>query len=262
MVIQIIDHIGVSALKWCESIGNFVVFLLRIVWTLFTTPLKYRQLIAQMQYIGVGSMSIIFLTGSFTGLALALQSYIGFSRVGAEEFIGLVVTLGMTRELGPVLTGLMVTGRCGSSMAAEIGTMQISEQIDALKTLGIDPFQYLIVPRVFAATCIMPFVTIFSMMCGIIGGYVYCVYALGLNAVTYLQIIQERVDLSDITGGLVKSAFFGFILAWVGTYQGYATRGGARGVGIATTRSVVVGSILILIANYFLSAFLFQTGMA
>jgi len=262
MVIQFIDYLGMQTLKICDSVGKFIVFLLTIVRTLFTTRLKYKQLIAQMHYVGVGSMSIIFLTGSFTGLALALQSYIGFSRVGAEEFIGLVVTLGMTRELGPVLTGLMVTGRCGSSMAAEIGTMKISEQIDALTTLGIDPFQYLVVPRVVAATVIMPFVAVFSMMCGIIGGYVYCIYALGLNAETYIQIIQERVDLSDITGGLVKSAFFGFILAWVGTYQGYTTRGGARGVGIATTRSVVIGSIMILIANYFLSAFLFQTGMA
>lgn len=262
MVIQVIDYCGIQTLRICESVGRFILFLCTIVRILFTTRLKYKQLITQMHYIGVGSMSIIFLTGSFTGLALALQSYIGFSRVGAEEFIGLVVTLGMTRELGPVLTGLMVTGRCGSSMAAEIGTMQISEQIDALTTLGIDPYQYLVVPRVLAATLIMPFVTIFSMMCGIIGGYIYCIYALGLNAETYIQIIQERVDLSDITGGLIKSAFFGFILAWVGTYQGYTTRGGARGVGIATTRSVVIGSIIILIANYFLSAFLFQTGMA
>lgn len=262
MVLQFIDYVGIQAITICENIGNFIIFFFHILETIFTTRLKYKQFIAQMQYIGVGSMSIIFLTGSFTGLALALQSYIGFSRVGAEEFIGLVVTLGMTRELGPVLTGLMVTGRCGSSMAAEIGTMQISEQIDALKTLGIDPFQYLVVPRVLAATCIMPFVSVFSMICGIVGGYLYCVYALGLNAETYLQIIQERVDLSDITGGLVKSAFFGFILAWVGTYMGYTTRGGARGVGIATTRSVVIGSIIILISNYFLSAFLFQTGMA
>lgn len=262
MVVQILDYVGIKTLKLCENVGNFIIFFVHILETTFTMRLKYRQLITQMQYIGVGSMSIIFLTGSFTGLALALQSYIGFSRVGAEEFIGLVVTLGMTRELGPVLTGLMVTGRCGSSMAAEIGTMQISEQIDALKTLGIDPFQYLIVPRVVAATLIMPFVSVFSMICGIVGGYLYCVYVLGLNAETYIQIIQERVDLSDITGGLIKSAFFGFILAWVGTYQGYTTRGGARGVGIATTRSVVMGSIIILIANYFLSAFLFQTGMA
>ena len=262
MLVQILDYIGIATLNLCNRVGDFMMFLATAVRILFTTRLKMRQLITQMQYIGVGSFSIIFLTGSFTGLALALQSYIGFSRVGAEEFIGLVVTLGMTRELGPVLTGLMVTGRCGSSMTAEIGTMQISEQIDALVTLRINPIQYLIVPRILASTIIMPFIAIFSMMCGIVGGYMYCIYALGLNAETYVQIIQERVDLSDITGGLIKSAFFGLIFSWVGTYQGYKTSGGARGVGRATTRSVVIGSIMILIANYFLSAFLFQTGVA
>ena len=262
MVVQFLDSLGSHFLTMCNRMGGFVLFFITAVKTLFTTRLKIHQLFVQMEYIGVGSFTIVFLTGSFTGLALALQSYIGFSRVGAEEFIGLVVTLGMTRELGPVLTGLMVTGRCGSAMTAEIGTMQISEQIDALTTLRINPFQYLIVPRMLASTIILPFITVFSMMCGIVGAYLYCVYALGLNAETYVQVIQERVELTDITGGLIKAAFFGLILSWVGTYQGYNTRGGARGVGSATTRSVVVGSILILIANYFLSALLFQTGMS
>ncbi len=205
----------------------------------------------QMEQIGVGSSTIIFLTGSFTGLALALQSYIGFHRVGAEDFIGLVVALGMARELGPVLTALMVTGRSGSAMAAEIGTMQITEQVDALKTLCIDPYQYLIVPRVIAATFMMPFLTIFSMICGVLGGYIFCIHVLELNAENFISIIQERVELSDITGGLIKAACFGFILSWVGTYNGFKTVGGARGVGKSTTRSVVVGSIIILIANYF-----------
>lgn len=262
MITQFLDALGTGTLRICERIGNFVVFLGTTLTTLFSSRLKVKQLFTQMESIGVGSFIIIFLTGSFTGLALALQSYIGFSRVGAEEFIGLVVTLGMVRELGPVLTGLMVTGRCGSAMAAEIGSMQITEQIDALKTLRINPFQYLIVPRMLASVLIMPFLTVFSMICGIIGGYIFCIYALGLNSETYISIIQERVELSDITGGLIKSAFFGLFFSWVGTYQGYKTRGGARGVGSATTRSVVIGSIIILIANYFLSSFLFQTGVA
>lgn len=262
MIIRIIDKIGAKTLSLCDKVGSFLIFLGRIIITLFTTRLKIRQLFLQMESIGVGSFSIVFLTGSFTGLALALQSYIGFSRVGAEEFIGLVVTLGMVRELGPVLTGLMVTGRCGSAMTAEIGSMKITEQIDALTTLRIDPYQYLIIPRVVASTCIMPFVTLFSMMCGIIGGYIFCIYALGLNSETYISIIQERVELSDITGGLIKSAFFGLFMSWVGTYQGFTTSGGARGVGKSTTQSVVIGSIIILISNYYLSSFLFQTGVA
>ena len=262
MLVALLDFIGSTVLSACYVMGDFVLFLFIALKTMFTTRLKISQTIVQMDRIGVGSFTIIFLTGSFTGLALALQSYIGFHRVGAEEFIGLVVTLGMTRELGPVLTGLMVTGRAGSAMAAEIGTMQITEQIDALKTLCINPYQYLVVPRLVASTIIMPFLTIFSMICGIIGGYIFSVYVLGLNSETYISIIQERVDLSDITGGLIKSAFFGLILAWVGSYYGYNTTGGARGVGISTTKSVVVGSILILIANYFLSSFLFQTGIS
>lgn len=262
MIVRFLDAIGNTTLGLCSRIGKFVLFFVTAVRTLFTTRLKFKHLLAQMEYVGVGSFTIIFLTGSFTGLALALQSYIGFSRVGAEEFIGLVVTLGMTRELGPVLTGLMVTGRCGSSMTAEIGSMRISEQIDALRTLRVDPFQYLVVPRILASTIIMPFISIFSMMCGIIGGYLYCIYALGLNSEAYISIIQERVEFSDITGGLIKSAFFGLFLSWVGTYQGFYTSGGARGVGASTTRSVVVGSIIILISNYFLSSFLFQTGLA
>jgi phospholipid/cholesterol/gamma-HCH transport system permease protein len=262
MVIYWLDVIGSTFINICTALGNFFLFFLHALKVAFTTRFKFAQTIMQMHHIGVGSFTIIFLTGSFTGLALALQSYIGFSRVGAEEFIGLVVTLGMTRELGPVLTGLMVTGRAGSAMTAEIGTMQITEQIDALKTLCIDPYQYLVVPRIIATTFILPFLTIFSMICGIIGGYIYCVYVLNLNPDTYISIIRERVELSDITGGLIKSAFFGLILSWVGTYNGYITSGGARGVGISTTRSVVIGSILILIANYFLSSFLFQTGIS
>ncbi|MGC2310808.1 MAG: ABC transporter permease [Candidatus Babeliaceae bacterium] len=262
MVINWIDVIGSTFLSICTTLGNFILFFLQTLKILLTTRLKFTQTLVQMQQIGVGSFTIIFLTGSFTGLALALQSYIGFHRVGAEEFIGLVVTLGMTRELGPVLTGLMVTGRSGSAMTAEIGTMQITEQIDALKTLCINPYQYLVIPRLVAATFILPFLTIFSMICGIVGGYIFCIYVLNLNSDTYISIIRERVELSDITGGLIKSAFFGLILSWVGSYNGYITSGGARGVGISTTRSVVIGSILILIANYFLSSFLFQTGIS
>jgi phospholipid/cholesterol/gamma-HCH transport system permease protein len=257
-----VDTVGIKVLSLLNAAGDFTLFLVRALKTAFTTRLNRKQLFLHMQNIGVGSFSIIFLTGCFTGLALALQSFIGFSRVGTEEFTGLVVTLGMTRELGPVLTGLMVTGRVGSSMAAEIGSMQITEQVDALKTLCINPYQYLIVPRIFAATFIMPFLTIFSMICGIVSSYLLCIYILGINGVSYLSIIRERTELSDITGGLFKAAFFGLILAWVGSYCGFVTTGGARGVGRSTTRSVVVGSILILVANYLLSSFLYKTGLS
>lgn len=262
MVKSIIDAIGRSALTVCNNVGGFALFFVRVMRTLFTTRPKIVQILKHMEVIGVGSILIVVLTGSFTGLAFALQSWIGFSRVGTTEFIGLVVTLGMTRELGPVLTGLMVTGRCGSAMTAEIGSMRITEQIDALETLCIDPFQYLIVPRIVASVLVMPFLVIISMICGIIGGYCLCVYSLNISPESYTEIIRERVELSDVTGGLIKAAFFGLFISWVGTYEGYMTSGGSRGVGTSTTRSVVIGSITILIANYFLSSILFQTGIS
>jgi len=211
-----------------------------------------------MEHIGVDSLSIILLTGAFSGAVLALQSYVGFKRFGAEDFIGPVVALSLTRELGPVLTGLMVAGRAGSAIAAELGTMQITEQIDALKTLNINVNQYLMVPRIVASVLIMPLLTLFSMICGIVGGYVISVFVLGLNGEQYITQIQSYLELSDIVGGLIKSSVFGLILAWVGCYKGYYTTGGAKGVGMATTQSVVLSSILILISNYFLAAMLFE----
>lgn len=209
-----------------------------------------------MECIGVDSLAIVILTGTFSGMVFAIQSYIGFQRVGGEQFIGAVVALGMIRELGPVLTGLMVAGRAGSAIAAEIGTMVITEQVEALQTLRVDPFQYLIVPRIIAGTIILPFLAVFCMIFGIAGGYAVCVYVLELNAEEYINNMIATVELSDIFDGLIKSAAFGFILSWIGSYKGFFTYGGARGVGLSTTSSVVTSSILILIANYFLTKML------
>ncbi len=209
-----------------------------------------------MNTIGVESFNIVMLTGGFTGMVLALQSYVGFQRVGGEQFIGSVVALGMVRELGPVLTGLMVTGRAGSAIAAEIGTMSITEQIDALRTLRINVYQYLVVPRIIASTIMLPCLATFSMIFGVLGGYFVCVHILELSPEDYRHSIRAYVELKDILGGLIKSAVFGFILSWVGTYKGYYTSGGARGVGDATTQSVVLSSIMILISNYFLTELL------
>lgn len=262
ILIRGIDYIGAQALEFFALIGRFNLFLYTAFKTLVTTRLKIKQLLMHMKQVGVDSFTIIFLTGLSTGLVLALQTYIGFQRFGIEGYVGTIVALGMTRELGPVLTGLMVTGRIGSAMAAEIGTMNISEQIDALRTLCINPYQYLIVPRIVASVFILPFLTIFTMMAGVIGGYICCVYVLELSPESYVSGIQEHVDMGDITEGLIKAAFFGLIFSWVGSYNGYVTTGGARGVGISTTQSVVIGSIMILIANYFLTSFLFQSGIS
>ena len=193
-----------------------------------------------------------------TGMVFALQSYIGFKRVGGSQFIGSVVALAMARELGPVLTGLMVTGRSGSAITAEIGTMRITEQIDALTTLRINPFQYLIAPRIIAGLLVIPCLTLFCILCGVIGGYIVCVLILDLNPEEYISSIQSFVRISDVINGVIKSCAFGFIITSVGTYMGYHTRGGARGVGVATTNSVVISSVMILIADYVLTKLIEQ----
>jgi phospholipid/cholesterol/gamma-HCH transport system permease protein len=180
VVISCIDFVGASFLKICDILGRFTLFLIKALKVFCTSRLKISKTFTQMNRIGVESLIIIILTGLFTGMVLALQTYIGFQRVGGEQLIGAVVALGIIRELGPVLTGLMVTGRAGSAITAEIGTMVITEQIDALKTLCIDTFQYLVVPRIIASTFILPFLTVFSMIFGIIGGYVVCVHVLEL----------------------------------------------------------------------------------
>jgi len=224
--------------------------------TLFSSRLRYGKLLAQMNSIGVNSLSIIFLTGLFTGMVFALQSYIGFQRVGGTQYIGSVVALGLTRELGPVLTGLMVTGRVGSAITAEIGSMRITEQIDALVTLCINPFQYLILPRILAGVLVLPCLALFSMAFGIIGGYFMCVNVLELSPEDYVSSIRGFVELSDVMSGILKAGVFGLILTSISSYMGFNARGGARGVGIATTQSVVLSSVMILIVDCILTRLL------
>ena len=184
-----------------------------------------------MEEVGIKSLPVVLITGMFTGAVLALQSYIGFSRFNAETFVGSVVALSMTRELGPVLTGLMVSGRVGSSMAAELGTMQVTEQIDALYTLAVNPIQYLIVPRLLAAFIMMPVLVIFTDMIGITGGYIVSVKMLGSNPYSYLERTWNFLQFNDIYSGLLKACVFGIIIAIISCYQGFYTRGGAEGVG-------------------------------
>lgn len=257
MIPNPVTLVGTLVLHISTLCGSFFLFLFNTIKTLLTTRLRFHKLCTQMVSIGVDSLNIVILTGAFSGAVLALQSYIGFKRFGAEEFIGPVVALSLIREMGPVLTGLMVTGRAGSSIAAELGTMQITEQVDALKTLNINIYQYLMVPRILGATLIMPFLVLFCMFFGIIGGYFVSTAVLYLNGEQYISGIQTFVELSDITGGLIKASVFGLILSWVGCFIGFNTTGGAKGVGISTTQSVVVSSITILISNYFLAALLF-----
>ena len=251
------DFIGTWVLRFLEESGKVMVLFGKTLALSFRSPFDFRALLRQIEEVGIRSIPVVLITGTFTGMVLALQSYTGFKRFNAEAFVGTVVALSMTRELGPVLSGLMVSGRVGSAMAAELGTMQVTEQIDALYTLATNPIKYLIVPRFLASLIVLPILTVFADGLGILGGYLVSVNLLGSNPTIYMRRTFDYLDLEDIYIGLFKACIFGMIIAVVGCYQGFNTQGGAEGVGKATTRAVVMSSLLILIANYFITALFF-----
>jgi phospholipid/cholesterol/gamma-HCH transport system permease protein len=252
-----LDQLGQYTIVFCSRIGRFSLFFTTTILTACGTKLPYKKIFEQMEHIGIHSISIAVLTGAFTGAVLALQSQAALSKFGGEEFVGALVGVSMVRELGPVLSGLMVTGRAGSAMAAELSTMRITEQIDALHTLNINPFTYLIIPRIFAGFLILPCVSLIASLCGILGGYCIWLYVFELQSEVYYEGIKKYIEFSDIFHGLLKASIFGLIIAFIGCYKGYYASGGARGVGIATTQAVVVSSIFILLANYFLALLFF-----
>ena len=220
-------------------------------------PYRIHEIFKQLEFVGVNSLPVVLITGAFTGMVLAIQTYYGFRMFGGESLVGATVALSMTRELGPAITALMVTGRAGSAMAAEIGTMRVTEQIDALYSMSVSPVQYLIMPRVIAGILMLPVLTIVSDFIGIVGGYFVGVGLLKINSGIFMARIIEFVSLGDLVNGLIKSAVFGLILSLVGCYKGFHTSGGAAGVGRATTQSVVISSVSILISDYFLTAVMF-----
>jgi phospholipid/cholesterol/gamma-HCH transport system permease protein len=227
-----------------------------ITWTV-RRPFEIKEWFRQMVRLGVDSIPVVFLTAMFTGMVLALQTYNGFQRVHAENFVGSVVALAMLRELSPVLVGLMVTGRVGSSMAAEIGTMRVTEQLDALEALATDPVHYLFVPRVIAGIVMLPFLVVLGDALGIGGGYLVAVKLMGANPVVYESNTYQYLVMNDIWSGLVKAAAFGLILTLTGCVRGFYTSGGAEGVGRATTAAVVSASLIILFSDFFLTKLLF-----
>jgi phospholipid/cholesterol/gamma-HCH transport system permease protein len=210
-----------------------------------------------MVEIGYFSLPVVGLTALFAGMVLALQSYTGFARFSAEGAIANVVVLSITRELGPVLAGLMVAGRIGAAMAAEIGTMRVTEQVDALTTLSTNPMKYLVAPRLFAGLTMMPLLVLVADVIGVFGGYLVAVYKLGFNPANYIQNTWDFLEAQDVISGLVKASMFGFIVTLMGCYHGYHSRGGAQGVGAATTNAVVSASILILSFDYVLTEMFF-----
>ena len=253
----VLEAIGRGVLRLFEGVGRFFELLGRTLRGLVLPPYEIALTARQIVRVGVDSVPVVFLTALFTGGVLALQTFKGFQRFHAEGYIGSVVALSMLRELGPVLTGLMVTGRAGSAMAAELGSMRVTEQIDALVALATDPVQYLFVPRVLAGIIVTPMLVVLADATGILGGYVVAVQYLGANPVVYVNNTFQFLNMEDLTSGLIKSAVFGLLLSLIGCQNGYDTTGGAEGVGTSTTSAVVLGSLAILVADFFLTKVLF-----
>lgn len=255
-LVQPVESLGRVSLDTVESLGRFGSFLAQaMAWT-FVPPFKVRQLLQRVHFIGYRSLSVILLTGAFTGMVLGLQVFLTLSRFGSEAFLGPAVALSLIRELGPVLAALMVTGRAGSALTAEIGIMRITEQIDALTVMALNPMRYLIVPIIVAGVITFPLMGAIFDVVGIFGGYVVGVKLLGLSAGTYFGEMRTFVDLADITTGFWKSVSFGVIVTWVCAYKGYHAGHGAEGVSRATTQAVVLSSVLILVWDYFMGSVL------
>ncbi len=250
--------IGKIVFELFSSIGNIVLFFFDCLKYLFLDKFYHKMFLQHLIKIGYNSLPVVGLTSIFTGMVLALQSYTGFSRFSAESAIPNVVVLSITRELAPVLAGLMVAGRAGAAIAAEIGTMKVTEQIDALKTLSTNPFNYLFIPRILAGIVSLPFLVFIGDIIGVFGGYLICTKVLNFNPVVYLQNTYNFVQFLDIFSGLVKACVFGFIISFMGCYHGFNAKGGAQGVGLSTTYSVVSSSILILLMNYILTSIFFD----
>ena len=256
-MIKLLASIGAAFLGFLAAAGRLVIFAGMALATAFSPPFYPRAVLRQMVDVGYFSLPVVGLTAIFTGMVLALQSYTGFSRFAAEGAVATVVVLSVTRELGPVIAALMVAGRVGAAMAAEIGTMRVTDQIDALTTLSTNPLRYLVLPRLIAGLVTLPLLVVVADIIGVFGGYLVGVYRFGFNPSAYLARTQQYLETSDVVSGLVKAAAFGFIVALMGCYHGYYSRGGAQGVGQATTAAVVSASILILFFDYAITQALF-----
>ncbi len=249
--------VGRIFLAFLATIGRLAMFTSKSVVAVVTPPFYWRLCLQQMMTIGYFSLPVVGMTALFTGAVLALQIYLGSARFGAESAVPNIVVVGLTRELGPVLAGLMLGGRVGAAIAAELGTMKVTEQLDALITLQTNPFRYLVVPRIMAATITTPILVLIADIIGVMGGYLVGIHQLGFNSAVYLKNTYDFVEPMDVASGLVKAAVFGFLIALMGCYHGFNSKGGAQGVGKATTDAVVSSLILILIANYLVTAAFF-----
>jgi phospholipid/cholesterol/gamma-HCH transport system permease protein len=252
-----VRNFGRGSLLILRKMGHTGLFLGKASFFAVTPPLKLSQLLKQIQFIGFQSIFVIFLTGAFSGMVLGLQGFYTLNRFGSTGLLGPMVALSLIRELGPVFSALMVTGRAGSAMTAEIGIMQITDQIDALKLMGLNPFRYLVVPRLLACAISLPLLSSIFNVVGILGGYVIGGRLLGVSEGNYFGEMANYVAMDDILGGIYKSLSFGVLMSWICCYKGYYTGFGAEGVSRATTQAVVLSSVLILVWDYFMTSVLF-----
>lgn len=254
---KILRDVGRNTLGLIGKMGNFFIFVSKVVVSVFVPRWYPKQIMYQIFHIGYLSLPVVGLTAIFTGGVIALQTYTGAARYSVTDTVPFIVVLTITRELGPVLTALMVAGRISSSIAAEIATMRVTEQIDALKTLSTDPYRYLIAPRVISGLICLPFLTMVADIIGIMGGYLTSIYSLGFSEYAYLKKTWDFLKMEDVVHGLIKSVVFGFIITLLGCFCGYNSDKGAAGVGKATTNAVVAASILILLFNYLMTELFF-----
>jgi phospholipid/cholesterol/gamma-HCH transport system permease protein len=251
-----ITKIGESVLDIINGLGVFTNFTMRTIFWTFKPPYRFKLLFDQIYFMGNKSVFIIFLTSSFTGAVFAFQIYLGFKAINADSFIGPIVTIALAKELAPVLSGLVVAGRCGAAMAAQIGTMKVTEQIDALEVMGINGYQYLAVPRILGATISMPLLSALFLLIGYTGAWLIGTKVLMIDEILYTQKISDFMDLGMVAEGLIKATVFGYLIGIIGTYQGFNVTGGAEGVGKGTNMAVVWGMITVLVVDFFLTSFL------
>lgn len=251
-----IENLGRGVLSTISELGALASLAVSVVrWTV-RRPFRVANLFSQLDFVGVGSIFIVALTGTFTGMVFAQQSSRAFELFGAESLVGPTVALTITRELAPVFTALMVTMRAGSAMCTELGTMRVTEQVDALETMAVSPVQYLLVPRIFAGLIMLPILTMLFDMAGLLGGFFVSVSVKGMSAGTWLTRTQQWLDPEDIFEGLIKAAVFGFAVSLVACYKGFNASGGAKGVGKATTEAMVGAALAIFILDYFVGVVL------
>ncbi len=255
-IINFISSFGAAILTGVPALGRITIYMYSSFLWFLRPPLRVHLFFEQMVFMGNKSLFIIFLTSSFTGMVFAYQIYLGFTAFSVDSFVGPIVAIAITKELAPVLSGLVVAGRCGAAMAAEIGSMKVTEQVDALEVMGVNSIQYLAVPKIFATVITMPMLAGIYMLVANLGSWMVGTKILGIDEVIYFSKVSEFMTLKMIVEGLIKAAVFGYLIAIIGTYQGFAVKGGAEGVGKGTNMAVVWGMIIVLVVDFFLTAIL------